>query len=77
MARDVVQSSAASNMLLDEGDHAFERGAARDGGLHGAKEAAVHIGQDVGIVICGAAEHHAIDMAQVLVARIEARRCRR
>ena len=37
-----------------------------------AKEAAVHIGQDVGIVICRAAEHHAIDVAQVLVARIEA-----
>ena len=71
MPRDQVQVRAARHLGLDIRNQRIDHvGAAGDRALL-AEDAAVHVGQQVGVVVDLAAEHHAIDVLQVLVALVQ------
>ena len=77
VARDVVEAAAACDVAIGIGNEPLERLARALPRALEAEEALIDLGQDVGILIGGAAQHHAVDVLEMTRGIVESRRCRR
>ena len=70
---DVVEPAAGREVALDVGEEAAEHVGAGRRRVGGAEEAAVDLGEQIGVLVGGAAEHDAVDVGEVRLGLVEAR----